>query len=116
MNFVGKENVQVIDLPIVDIVSPRPAWVPLAMPRDLMPRIARINGNPIAWWAGQFFRLLLRPQSSTLKMFEDTSKKLGFQTPIVGSAYMFLSVAKIAQMKKSQTNNNIKSTRKIYSK
>jgi len=90
--FLGKGNAQVVDLPIVDSLSPRPPWLPLAVPRDLAPRLSRIHGDPVVWWVGQFLRFLLRPQSTTYKMLEETSQKLGFQRPIVGSVLKKLQI------------------------
>ncbi|XP_065344021.1 alpha-(1,6)-fucosyltransferase isoform X2 [Cloeon dipterum] len=83
-HWPGKPETQVVDLPIVDSLSPRPPWLPLAVPRDLAPRLSRLHGDPVVWWVSQFMRYLLRPQSSTYKMLEDTSQKLGFQRPVVG--------------------------------
>ncbi|XP_059482746.1 alpha-(1,6)-fucosyltransferase isoform X2 [Neocloeon triangulifer] len=83
-HWPGKSGTQVVDLPIVDSLSPRPPWLPLAVPRDLAPRLSRLHGDPVVWWVSQFMRYLLRPQSNTYKMLEETSQKLGFQRPVVG--------------------------------
>lgn len=37
----GSSDTQVVDLPIVDSVSPRPPYLPPAVPADLVDRIAR---------------------------------------------------------------------------
>lgn len=83
-NFLGNSNVQVISLPIVDSLSPRPPYLPLTIPKDLAPKIIRIHGDPIVWWIGQFLKYLLRPQLNTSKMLDEYKEKLGFKNPIVG--------------------------------
>ncbi|KAF4532303.1 hypothetical protein B566_EDAN010804 [Ephemera danica] len=80
----GKPGTQVVDLPIVDSLSPRPPYLPLVVPRDLAPRLSRLHGDPIVWWVGQFLRYLLRPQPSLTRMLDESAAKLGFQRPIVG--------------------------------
>ena len=78
------DKVQVIDLPIVDSLHPRPPYMPLAIPTDLAPRLTRFHGNPSVWWIGQFLKYLIRPQPELQHDLNVTGKKLGFQTPIVG--------------------------------
>lgn len=80
----GHYNTQVVDLPIIDSLNPRPAHLPLAIPEDLAPRIKRLHGDPITWWVGQFLKYLLRFQPETQEIIEAGMQKLGFQTPIVG--------------------------------
>lgn len=80
----GNPNIQVISLPIIDSLSPRPPYLPLSIPEDLAPRIIRIHGDPIVWWIGQFLKYLLRPQPDISKMLADYKEKLGFRKPIVG--------------------------------
>lgn len=79
-------NTQVVDLPIIDslMMSPRPAYLPLAIPEDLAPRLTRIHGEPIVWWVGQFMKYLLRMQPDTQAMIDAGIEKLGFKGPIVG--------------------------------
>ncbi len=75
---------QVIDLPIVDGLHPRPDSLPLAIPEDLHERLTRLHGNPIVWWLGQILRFLLRPQPALEKDMKETEERLGFAHPIVG--------------------------------
>lgn len=77
-------NTQVVDLPIIDSLNPRPAHLPLAIPADLAPRLKRLHGEPIVWWVGQFLKYLLRMQPETETIIEAGMHKLGFQSPIVG--------------------------------
>lgn len=83
-NWPGLASTQVVMLPIIDSLSPRPPYLPLAVPLDLAPRIARLHGDPIVWWVGQFLKYLLRPQSSTTNMLETAREKFNFQKPVVG--------------------------------
>ncbi|XP_065201965.1 alpha-(1,6)-fucosyltransferase [Planococcus citri] len=80
----GHPNTQVVSLPIIDSLSPRPPYLPLSIPEDLSARIIRIHGDPIVWWVGQFLKYLLRPQSNIKRMLSEYEEKLGFKKPIVG--------------------------------
>ena len=46
------KDAQVVELPIVDSLHPRPPYMPLAIPEDLAPRLIRLHGDPITWWMG----------------------------------------------------------------
>ncbi|XP_072402052.1 alpha-(1,6)-fucosyltransferase [Diabrotica undecimpunctata] len=83
-SWPGNTETQVINLPIIDSLSPRPPFLPLAIPEDLAPRLTRLHGDPIVWWVGQILKYLLRPQEKTKKMLQDTMAKMGFKRPIVG--------------------------------
>ncbi|KAJ8933188.1 hypothetical protein NQ318_022682 [Aromia moschata] len=83
-NWPGHQDTQVINLPIIDSLSPRPPYLPLAIPEDLAPRLTRLHGDPIVWWVGQILKYLLRPQEKISKIIQDTMTKMGFKRPIVG--------------------------------
>lgn len=83
-NWPGTAESDVILLGIVDSVSPRPPYLPLAVPKDLADRISRLHGDPAVWWVGQFLKYLLRPQPSTVNMLKDSATKYKFDRPIVG--------------------------------
>ena len=80
----GMENTQVVELPIVDSVSPRPPYLPPAVPADLVDRIARLHGDPIVWWVSQFLLYMLRPQPHLTEMLENTVENFKLEHPIVG--------------------------------
>ena len=82
--FAGKSETQVVELPIVDMLSPRPAQLPLAIPRDLSEQITRLHGDPTVWWIGQFMKYLLRYQPDTDQMLNQAKETMKFQKPIVG--------------------------------
>ena len=79
------KDFQVIELPIVDSMHPRPDFMPLAIPEDLAPRLTRLHGDPPVWWIGQFVKYLMRPQATVKEDIERTKQKLQFKNPIVGS-------------------------------
>lgn len=83
-SWSGQHSAQVIDLPIIDSLNPRPPYLPLAIPEDLAPRLSRLHGDPIVWWVGQFLKYLLRTQPDTQAMLTIGQEKLGFKKPIVG--------------------------------
>lgn len=78
------KDVQVVELPIVDSLHPRPPYLPLAIPEDLAPRLHRLHGDPSVWWVSQFVKYLVRPQAWLEKEIQQTTAKLGFKHPIIG--------------------------------
>ncbi|XP_056679666.1 alpha-(1,6)-fucosyltransferase-like [Monodelphis domestica] len=81
---INDKNIQVVDLPIVDFLHPRPPYLPLAIPEDLADRLVRIHGDPAVWWVSQFVKYLIRPQPWLKKKIEEATKKLGFKHPVIG--------------------------------
>ncbi|MCJ8743856.1 hypothetical protein PDJAM_G00099110 [Pangasius djambal] len=77
-------DVQVVELPIVDSLHPRPPYLPLAIPEDLAPRLQRLHGDPSVWWVSQFVKYLVRPQPWLEKEMQEAGIKLGFKHPIIG--------------------------------
>ncbi|RXN19111.1 alpha-(1,6)-fucosyltransferase-like protein [Labeo rohita] len=77
-------DVQVIELPIVDSLHPRPPYLPLAIPEDLADRLQRLHGDPPVWWVSQFVKYLIRPQAWLLKEIQEATAKMGFKHPIIG--------------------------------
>lgn len=83
-SWPGRYDSQVIVLPIIDSLLPRPPYLPLAIPEDLAPRLMRLHGDPIVWWVGQFLKYLLVPRKPTQEMIKKGMENLGFKKPIVG--------------------------------
>lgn len=83
-NWPGTSETQVISLPIIDSLSPRPPYLPLTVPEDISQRLIRLHGDPIVWWVGQILKYLLKPQQKTHNMIQEAITKMGFQRPIVG--------------------------------
>jgi len=80
----GKDSTQVVELPIVDSVNPRPPFLPPAVPADLVDRISRLHGDPIVWWVSQFLKYMLRPQPHLQEMLDTTVNNFNIEHPIVG--------------------------------
>ncbi|UYV70737.1 FUT8 [Cordylochernes scorpioides] len=83
-SWPAKDDIQVVDLPIVDNLRPRPPYLPLAVPADLRPRLERLHGDPSVWWIGQILKFLLRPQEDLKAFLLQSEVRLGFKHPIVG--------------------------------
>ncbi|KAJ8009298.1 hypothetical protein DPEC_G00087440 [Dallia pectoralis] len=78
------KDIQVVELPIVDSLHPRPPYLPLSIPEDLAQRLHRLHGDPSVWWVSQFVKYLVRPQAWLEKEIQDTTTKLAFRHPIIG--------------------------------
>ncbi|XP_077866005.1 alpha-(1,6)-fucosyltransferase-like [Saccoglossus kowalevskii] len=78
------KDVQVVDLPIVDGLHPRPNYLPLAIPEDLSERLLRLHGQPAVWWIAQFIKYVTRPQPVLQSFLDETRNKVKFENPIVG--------------------------------
>ncbi|KAK3094131.1 hypothetical protein FSP39_024491 [Pinctada imbricata] len=78
------KDVQVVEMPIIDSLHPRPDYLPLSIPKDISERLIRVNGDPSSWWIGQFVQYLTRPQPHLQKDLDRAQKKLGFSNPCVG--------------------------------
>lgn len=74
----------VVQVPIVDALSYRPAYLPLAIPRDIESELSTLHGNPYVWWCGQLVRFLWRYQPTIRKFVEDALQEMKFAVPIVG--------------------------------
>ncbi|XP_060868925.1 alpha-(1,6)-fucosyltransferase-like isoform X2 [Metopolophium dirhodum] len=89
----GNESVQVVNLTLPIAVpdgSNRmrrqlpPPFDPLVLPEDLSRRIQVLHGDPSVWWIGQFVNYIIRPQLSTIDMFQGYEDSLEFERPTVG--------------------------------
>ncbi|KAL1455011.1 hypothetical protein WDU94_009137 [Cyamophila willieti] len=83
-SWPGHDDTQVINLPVIDSISPRPPYLPLSIPKDLEPRLSRLHGDPIVWWIGQILKYLFKPQPKTREFLNKYGEKINFQKPIVG--------------------------------
>ncbi|XP_043204524.1 alpha-(1,6)-fucosyltransferase-like [Amphibalanus amphitrite] len=80
----GTADTQVLTLPIIDVVSPRPPYLPLAVPADLADRLARLHGDPSVWFTAQFVRYLMRPQQHLQNDLDAFVKRVQLRNPCVG--------------------------------
>ena len=77
-------NTQVVRVPVVERLKPRPPYLPQAIPEDLAPRLIRLHGYPFTWWMGQFLKYLLKPQEELQEEIDASIINMGFKSPIVG--------------------------------
>ncbi|XP_042225377.1 alpha-(1,6)-fucosyltransferase-like isoform X1 [Homarus americanus] len=75
---------RVVYFPDWDHPVPPPDYLPLSIPQDIWQRLLRFHGEPGAWWVGQFFQYLLRPNQYLQDNIHNLTTTLNFQTPIVG--------------------------------
>ncbi|KAK7861736.1 hypothetical protein R5R35_014369 [Gryllus longicercus] len=80
----GKEETQVLYLPKRSFLYPAPPYLPPRVPADLAARLARLHGNPLAWWVGQFLKYALRPRPRTVERLQQSARQVGFEAPVVG--------------------------------
>ena len=78
------EKHQVVHLPIIDFLSPRPKQMPLSVPEDLYDSILLFHGSPFVWWIGQFCKYTFKFQASLENEIINKKRHLGFDKPIVG--------------------------------
>lgn len=80
----GDEPEQLLDLPYIDFIEPKPAYMPLAIPAQIADKLKLVHGAPAAWFLGQITRYITR-LSDTMEAFVSRAKnRLHFQRPIVG--------------------------------
>ncbi|XP_026804438.1 alpha-(1,6)-fucosyltransferase-like isoform X2 [Rhopalosiphum maidis] len=84
VEWPGDQNSQIIHLPPIDLIRPKPNFLPQMIPNDLAERLTVLHGDPIVWWIGQILKYLLQPRESTNYRLDNYAKKLKFQKPIVG--------------------------------
>ncbi|KAL7291836.1 hypothetical protein TKK_0014616 [Trichogramma kaykai] len=83
-NWPGDENTQVVILPIVDNVFPKPIFQPPSVPSDLAERLRKVHNYPLVWWIGQVLKYLMRPTIETKMLLSEKEEKMKFTKPIVG--------------------------------
>ncbi|XP_053389248.1 alpha-(1,6)-fucosyltransferase-like [Mercenaria mercenaria] len=83
-NLNNIAHIKVIELPLMQHLSYRPTYLPLAIPEDLAINLIRVHRNPSVWWVGQFVTYLTRPNQKLQKYFQQRQEKLVFQRPVVG--------------------------------
>ncbi|KAI0987416.1 hypothetical protein GJ496_009962 [Pomphorhynchus laevis] len=75
-----------ISLSIIDNLSPRPDFLPLALPNDLAKStmIMSLHGNPFTLYAGHLIQMVLSIQPEFQQIINDTQTGLDFNSPVVG--------------------------------
>lgn len=80
----GHESAQILELPIIDSMRPRPDFLPLAIPAQIATQLQHVHGSPIAWFLGQITRHCMRLSEDMEQFIADGKYKVNFRTPIVG--------------------------------
>ncbi|XP_059164715.1 alpha-(1,6)-fucosyltransferase-like isoform X2 [Physella acuta] len=78
------DKYQVIELPIVDSLHPRPEFMPLAVPEDIGKELEVFHGDPAVWWIGQVIQYLFRMRPEVEKDIIGAGQKMGFKNTVVG--------------------------------
>lgn len=84
VNWPGDKKNQVVLLPIVDNVYPKPLFQPPSVPVDLVDKLQKIHGYPLVWWIGQVLKYLMRPNDQLQLLLDRKKNKIDFGNPIVG--------------------------------
>ena len=85
MSFNDPSPHKVIQVPAIESLGPkRPAFLPMAVPSDLIDRLSVFHGYPFVWFVGQFLQYLMRPSEQLRTYLEERRKTLNISHPIVG--------------------------------
>lgn len=86
VNLAGNYmEADIVSVPIIDVLSIRPEYLPQTVPEDLYDYLMQLHGAPFVWFAGQLMAYLMRLNDETRKHVDDAMKRLGFVgQPIVG--------------------------------
>lgn len=71
-------------MPIIDIISGKPAFLPLSVPKEYFDVLSKFHGDPFVWWAGQTLSYLMRFNSAFKATVKTARDNLKFQNPCVG--------------------------------
>ncbi|XP_046913120.2 alpha-(1,6)-fucosyltransferase [Dermatophagoides farinae] len=83
-NHHHPRNVQVIDLPILDSLRPRPPYLPLTIPQEISNELTTLHGSPFVWFIGQILRYIMKPSDEIEQFLSMKRSKFNFKHPIVG--------------------------------
>ncbi|CAF0724834.1 unnamed protein product [Brachionus calyciflorus] len=78
------ETADVIRMPVIDEITNKPEFFPLAIPKKYLNSLSRFHGDPFVWWAGQILNYLMRFNTKFEELVQNVKKKLNFQAPCVG--------------------------------
>ncbi len=85
MSEADLARARVIDLPLVDTLNPRPAFLPPSVPADLLDRLLVLHGHPGAWWVGQLIGFLMRLSEEGQETVGAKGREHGAEeSPVVG--------------------------------
>ena len=80
----ASDSSQIIDLPIIDSMRPRPDYLPLTVPEQIAHQLEQLHSNPIAWFLGQLTRYVMRLSEDMELFINDAKYRTNFRTPVIG--------------------------------
>ncbi|XP_065183891.1 alpha-(1,6)-fucosyltransferase-like [Sycon ciliatum] len=78
------DETDVIKMPIIDGVSPRPKALPLAVPSEFVEVIEGFHTYPSVYWFGHLARYIMRYAPAVKESIDKRLEEIGFKHPIVG--------------------------------
>ncbi|XP_063722167.1 alpha-(1,6)-fucosyltransferase-like [Symsagittifera roscoffensis] len=76
---LATKDISVIDLPLVEVLNPRPSYLPLAIPESVHDNIKCCHAKPSVWWIGQLVSFIMRPNRRLQKRIKLTEEKHKFK-------------------------------------
>ena len=81
----SKNNISaVVDIPFIEVIDPRPKFLPLAMPRTVFDKLKCCHLKPNVWWIGQLAAYVMRPNSFMKANIAEAKKNLNMTQPYMG--------------------------------
>ncbi len=78
------ESQKIVSLPIVDAIADRPAYLPLAIPKEYQAEVELFHGDPFVWWAGQILSFLTRFNNQFKSIIAEKTATIKFNNSCVG--------------------------------
>ncbi len=78
------DSAQVVKMPIIDVLTNRPKFLPLTIPKQYSEVLMKFHGDPFVWFSGQLLNFLMRFNANFNKTIRAKRAVLGFETPCVG--------------------------------
>lgn len=80
----GHEGAQILELPIIDSLRPRPSYLPLTVPEEIAVRLDHLHDNPSSWFMGQIVKYIMRMSPEMEEFINDAKYRFQFRRPIIG--------------------------------
>jgi glycoprotein 6-alpha-L-fucosyltransferase len=71
-------------MPIIDVLTNRPKFLPLTIPKQYSEALMKFHGDPFVWFSGQLLNFLMRFNDNFNKTVRAKRTMLGFEAPCVG--------------------------------
>ena len=93
------DTTDVVKMPIIDGVSPRPRSLPLAVPSEFIDIIEGFHSYPSVYWFGHIARYVMRYADPIKKSIEERLEQIGFKHPIVGYVFYWHNRIRVSEAK-----------------